>query len=611
MRPNWVRVVNVCENWGANLLKSLSQRDVCAADRSRASSRRAIALIGVAGALFMSGSAQAQVKSWFEFKNPVSTIQEPQAITGPANVQAPVFSPNAPVVAAFEGISQYQTASLGRSFIPPDTMGAVGTTQFATILNGAFAVYDKTSGAQLSLTTDNAFWQAAGGVATGGDPRLMFNANANRWVAVGFGESSNSTIKNLQIAVSNTDDALGGWKSTSFEAYSGAGLFRPIADYPTLAMDTNALYIGTNNFAGGTAGAAQTWRGTTLNVIPLADIMSASGPSASNVTQFQSYNNTPGQTNSYNGFAIQGVNSNEITSTGNIVTVSATDYGIQRYDITNAGTASAARTAAVDIALNSYTGLCGGTNCAARQPGEAGTGSAATGLRNIDALDDRISSSAYEVNGRIYTLHTIMEAGSDFTQVRYYVLDSVTNAILDQGNIGGGGFDYYQGSLAVNADGKVVIAYNRSGGIAKGQDGRISIMARTFSTDANGNLVQEGDEILIKQSLTGGYLNGNTEASGSPAGRQRWGDYSQVTLDPTNSDKFWVIGEFAREANTLANHPDGTGSGFSRWGTFISAVSWNNNAGVAVPEPQSWALMILGLGAVGYAMRRRRQLALA
>jgi hypothetical protein len=31
----------------------------------------------------------------------------------------------------------------------------------------------------------------------------------------------------------------------------------------------------------------------------------------------------------------------------------------------------------------------------------------------------------------------------------------------------------------------------------------------------------------------------------------------------------------------------------------------------AVPEPASWALMLLGFGAIGAAMRRRRGLALA
>lgn len=557
-------------------------------------------------AMVAASSAQGQVKSWFEFKNPNKTIQEDPFIAGPDLASAPISAPSTGLVLGFEGISQYQNAANGRNFIPPDTMGAVGTTQFVELLNGGFAVYSKATGAQLQYMTDTAFWAAAGGQQTNGDPRIMFNANMNRWVALSFGAATGaSTIPNLQLAVSDTDNALGGWNSTVFTAYNGAGLFRPIADYPTMAMDANALYIGTNNFAGSTAAGGQSWRGTTLNVIPLADIFASGGPSTANLKQFNNYYNTPGQTTSFAGFAIQGVNSNEASTTGNIFTVSATGYAVQRYDILNAGTAGASMTAVQDLAAGSYTGLCGGTNCAARQPGQPGTGSAASGLRNIDALDDRISSSVFEVNGRIYAVQTVMKAGNDHTQVRYYVIESATNKILDMGEIGDTTYDYYQGSLAVNAKGQVVISYNRSGGVDTGTDGRISIYAQAFETTYNGKLVPKGGALMLKQSLTGGYLNGNTEASGSPSGRQRWGDYSSTTLDPVDGNRFWVLGMFAREANTPANgYPSGNGA--SRWGTFIAGLSFAELAGI--PEPGTWMTMLMGFGMVGGIMRRRERL---
>ena len=552
-------------------------------------------------ALLVASSAQSQVKSWFEFKNPTPTIREDPLMPGPDLASAPVSNAATGLALGFEGISQFQAAAFGRGFIPPDTMGAVGTTQFVQLINGGFGVYSKATGAALLVQSDNSFWTAAGGTATRGDPRVMFNATMNRWVAIGFGADA----KDIQIAVSDTDNALGPWKSTTFAGYNPSNLFRPIADYPTLAMDGNAIYIGTNNFAGATPTAGQSFRGTTLNVIPLSSLFTVGGPTATGLKQFNNFFNTPGESNSFAGFAIQGVNSNEASSTGNVFATSATDYAVQRYDVLNAGTAGASLTAVQTLADGSYTGLCGGSNCAGRQPGQAGTGSAAAGLRNIDTLDDRISSSVFEVNGRIYAVQTVMEAGNDHTQVRYYVIDSATNAILDQGQIGDNTFDYYQGSLAVNANGQVVISYNRSGGIATGTDGRISIFAQAFATKSNGTLVKRGDALLLKQSLTGGYLNGNTEASGTPGGRQRWGDYSSTTLDPTNQGLFWVIGQFAREANTPANgYP--LGSGFSRWGTYIAALSYRELAGV--PEPQSWIMMMFGFGLVGTMLRRKQGL---
>ncbi|GAO40170.1 hypothetical protein SCH01S_45_00130 [Sphingomonas changbaiensis NBRC 104936] len=555
---------------------------------------RSAALAASALLLCSAASVSAQtLKPWYqELEDDAGTFIDSNLNSGTA--AGPTFSPGAPVLLSFEGLSDYDVRQFGVGLIPPDTMGAVGPTQFVELINGGFAVYDKATGTKVQSMLDSNFWiTKAGGQATGGDPRIRFNAQMGRWIATGFGANG----KDIQIGVSDTADATGSWKSTVFEGYSQAGLFRPVADYPTLGFDNNAVYIGTNNFAASTAAGPQTFRGTTLNVIPLADVFAATGPDATNRVKFQNFFNTAGQPDSFAGFAIQGVSKNDGSSTGHIFTVSATDYGVQRYDILNAGTGADTRSAITDLATGSYTGLCGGNICPAHQP---------SGLRNIDALDDRVSSSVYEVNGKIYGLQEVMKAGTDLDQIRYYVIDSATNAILDQGEITGGGFDYFQGSLAVNSQGQVVISYNRSGGPAKGSDGKVSVMARTFKTTATGHLQQMGNELLIKQSLTDRYLNGNPEASGVPAGRQRWGDYSQVTLDPTDPDKFWLIGQFAREANTPANgHPGG--SGFSRWGTWIAEVSFLNAALAPVPEPATWAMMIAGFGMVGFAMRRSQK----
>ena len=152
------------------------------------------------------------------------------------------------------------------------------------------------------------------------------------------------------------------------------------------------------------------------------------------------------------------------------------------------------------------------------------------------------------------------------------------------------------GSIAVNSQGQVVIGYNRSGfDVATG---KISVMARTFNTALDGSLVATSGEILLKTSLVDDYHNGSV-FGGVATGRQRWGDYSQVSVDPDDIHKFWVIGEFAREYdNAAGGHPGGTGG--SRWGTYIAAVT-------AVPEPTTWAMMLAGFGVVGALGARRRR----
>lgn len=496
---------------------------------------------------------------------------------------------NTSVISSFEGTSDYDTRALGTGLIPPDTMGAVGRTQYVELLNGSFSVYNKASGMlEAPRITDSAFWTAAKGTATGGDPRVRFDSETDRWIAVGFG----ANVGNLQIAVSETANALGPWHANTFTGYAG-GSFGGIADYPTLAMSGNAVMIGTNDFTRTNNSGGAAFAGTTLNVLNKDDVFAVGGPVLTSLKQFT----TPLDFVTDNGFAIQGVNRVGGSSTATVVAASLYQFNNVTYEITNAGSAGALQT------LSQYQvgGVGFNSPVAARQPTLNGS------ARVIDALDERISSSVWENDGKIYFVTTVQALGTDHDVVRITVLDKATNTVLSQTDIGGGlddSFDYYQGSLAINSAGQIVVGYNRSGAFSTGQDGRISIFARSFNTAANGTLVSTSGEVLIKQSLVNDYHNGSPEGF-NPAGRQRWGDYSSVALDPNDAQRFWVIGQFAREFNNAGGgHPGG--SGFGRWGTYIAQIGIAGAGGGFVPEPATWAMMILGFGFVGVVIRRRR-----
>lgn len=512
-------------------------------------------------------------------------------------ISAPVMN-QGNIVLGFEGISQYDVASVRRNFIPPDDIGAAGKTQYMQFVNGGVAVYDKMTGNRTSFTSDTAFWQnVAGQVGVpNGDQRVLYNAKANRWIAISFGPDT----KDLLVAVSDSSNALGTWKSTKFEGFAPlAPGARTLADYPTLAMDNNAIYIGTNDFGAASVGGPTDFRGTTLNVIPLSSLFNKTGPTVAGNVQFKTAYDPNSNSNDFSrGFAIQGVNSNESTDgVGHIIAASINDFGLTRYDVLNAGTAGAVRTVTSSTTIGTdYT-----FNDPARQPSVA----IAANRRIIDSFGDQISSSAFETGGKIYSVHTVTENGTDRTVVRYTILDTATNAVLDEGSLGSATHDYYQGSLAVNKAGQVVISYNRSG--LNPADGNITLAARVFHTNAAGQLVAKGSEIVLRVSDTDDYHNG--ALFGLPgAGRQRWADYSSVTLDPTSFHGFWITGTFAREYNLPQfGHPGGTGG--SRWGTYIA----NLDVG-GVPEPQTWAMLIAGFGLVGAAMRvsaRRRSTVVA
>ena len=520
------------------------------------------------------------------------------AVTGSNIVEPSLAVINAPssakisLVRGFEGTSDYDSRALGAALIPPDTMGAVGTTQYVQLINGSFSVYDKATGALAApRISDSAFWTSIGGGATGGDPRILFDQPSNRWLAIGFDASGT----NIRIGVSTTDNALGPWKSAVVPGVSGSAFpLGGIADYPTVSISGNAVIIGTNDFATTSTGGFS-YQGTTLNVLNRADIFGAAGPDVTSLVKFETRRPFLTLEGADRGFAIQGVNSNEAGSTATVVAASAFLNDKLTYTINGAGTAGASQTS--QIYLSDVGGSTYDSVNFARQP------VVGANARIIDALDDRISASAWEVKGKIYFVSTVTPTGADNAVVRITVLDKATSTVLSETDINdpSGNFDFYQGSLAVNSRGQLVVGFNRSGSVETGQDGRISIFARSYRTLADGTLVQFGDDLLIKQSLVDEYHNGSAIGQAA-AGRQRWGDYSSVTLDPTNGQSFWITGEFAREYNTLANHPEGSGSGFARWGTYIAEVNL-----AAVPEPGSWMLMVAGFGLVGGLARRRRE----
>nr|WP_243445915.1 PEPxxWA-CTERM sorting domain-containing protein [Polymorphobacter arshaanensis] len=551
-------------------------------------------LAGALGALLASSAAHAlDAKPYFIDKSYWGpTIRPATDVSLDMNgLTAPIINSASPVFIQWEGISQYDGARFARNFIPPDTIGAVGMTQYFEATNGAYAIYNKSTGALQSMVSDVAWWASVGKTGANGDTRVMYNADAKRWIVMSFAAS----VANLQIAISDTDDAMGGWKTTQFTGFAGG-----TADYPTLALDKNAVYIGTNNF-----NASGNFRGTTLNVIPIDSLFNNSTPTVTNMKQFTT---AYPATTIDKGFAQQGVNSSSAGSTGHVVAASLFWEDNVAFDV-NGLTSSDATGATVPAGDATYLNMDPFVFAGnARQPNPLPAPIGSIYARTVTTGDERISSSAYEVGGRIYMVNTVNSDGDglDYAQVRYTIIDANTKAIIDQGNIGDATHDYWEGAIAVNALGQVVITYNRSGsettdangdGLA---DGNISVMAQVFKTSAAGKLVKVGSEMLLKVSPTSTYHNGSVDGA-PPAGRQRWGDYAQVSVDPGTNHGFYLIGEFAREPNNAANgHPGGTGG--TRWGTWIAGL----NVG-SVPEPASWAMMITGFGFIGGAMRRQRK----
>jgi hypothetical protein len=127
---------------------------------------------------------------------------------------------------------------------PPDTNGEVGATQYVQIVNEGFQVFNKSTGASMlgpvGITT---IWSGFSGpceTAGDGDPVVLYDQLANRWLVSQFAGASVPTDE--CIAVSTTSDATGSWNRYGF--HLGSNFF----DYPHLGVWPDAYYMSMNVF---------------------------------------------------------------------------------------------------------------------------------------------------------------------------------------------------------------------------------------------------------------------------------------------------------------------------------------------------------------------------
>ena len=476
------------------------------------------------------------------------------------------------IVANFAGLNNNQTAAVGSGiFAPPDTDGAIGINHFVEFINGGYQVYNRTGGAVGPVITDSQFWLNAGISSTLvnqslSDTRIKFDVQSQRWFAAEItiqGAGACCQNNSVLLAVSKTADPTAGWAATSFNV-AGSGRFN---DYPTLGVDANGVYIGTNDFnAAGTA-----FVGVTVTSIPKASLLTLV-PTVTGLSTFVQNSGTPTL-----GTTPQVVTNDGTGYTGaKIIANSSTAFNkIELTNINNtAGPgATLGATATITTAFDGNT-----TNV--RQP---------DGSRLIDGLDNRFSGTVYQVGNLIYAANAINNGntgnanGPGSNSIHWLVLDATANAVLQEGLITDGTRDLWQPSIAANAFGDVVIGYNKAG-----TDLNISSFAAVGHT--SGGLLTFEAPLLLKAGTVNNYRN---FTAGSTT-QQRWGDYSATMVDPTDPFTFWTIQELPFATTT--------------WGTWISAINVRV-AAPAVPEPSSWALMITGFGLAGMSLRRRKQVA--
>lgn len=428
-------------------------------------------------------------------------------------------------------------------FIPPDTMGTVGDSHIVELINGAYSVYNKSTGSLITRTTLDSFWTSAGVTPTSFsfDPRVIYDKFTDRYFAVAVDNAG--AANNFLVAVSNSSDPTAGW--TGFKIDSDTNNDR-WADFPTLGLSSDGLYVAANMFGVSTAATR-----TGIMVIPKADLLAVT-PTVANRTMFQDIDATT------TGFSLQPVFDQ---SNGSVPHTILSAYGTTAFKTSTIVGPITAPTLSTAGGFITVAGL-----------GAAGTADQPGPKANINTGDRRFSGNAILRSGSIWSVQTVDNGGR--AAIRWTEIDEATNTILQTGLIADPDLSFYFPSIAVT-NSRVVIGFSGSSATQF-----VSAYAIAGSTLSGVTTFASAPTLLYAGVDDYQLLDGS--------GRNRWGDYSATMVDPSDPNTFWTFQEYV--------------SADDEWSIRVVQLTF-----AAIPEPSTFAALAIGTGAIFFVGRRRKQ----
>ncbi len=389
-------------------------------------------------------------------------------------------------------------------FIPPDTHGAVGPSHIVELINGSYAVFNKSDGVELDRSSLNQFWTDSGVAPNGAfDPRVVYDRSVSRFYAAAVNNARNDN--QFLFAISATSNPLDGWIGFALDTDSDNG--QRWADFPQLSFDDNSIHIGVNMFdiPGGSSFATTR---TTL-VISKADLLDAF-PDISDRTLIEDHENTT-------GFSAQGVVYNPDT-TGGLPSIFFSQFNSNTVRLSTLSGPPTAASFSVFVDLN----------LAASDPPNADQPDASK--QDIDTGNSRFSSQVVWRNGSYWAVQGV-ESGGDAT-IRFLEVSSAGSVVQNMTFGTSGDLDLYYPSIAVNNAEDVVIGFSYSSSSAQPSAGYFT------GTTAAGVTTFQTNPFNASAFGNAGYerLDSN--------GRNRWGDYSHTVVDPSDDSTFWTFQEY-------------------------------------------------------------------
>jgi hypothetical protein len=405
------------------------------------------------------------------------------------------------------------------SFIPPDPDIAVGPSHIMGVDNVSFRIWDRDGNVLKTIDSYDWFATTAPLVSrnnTPFDPQVIYDHFAERWVMTW--DHQPDTLSHVLLSVSDDSDPLGTWYNWSLPArLVGDSLTDTWADYPQLGFDSDALYITSNNFKLFESGFGH----VQVRIVPKAQLYQSTGGSIT-YTDFWNLRDPDNLTTLI--FSIQAAQ--QFEDAGKQFLLSLSRFSPQTYytlwtitDPVTSPSISAVNVPVVEYSRQQFADQLGGSTTL------------------ISAGGDRFENQPVFRDSSLWSVHSV--ASGQHSSVRYVRMNPFLQTVLEDVAVGQTGFWHMWPALMVDSSRSVVVTYSRSS------------LSEYVGAHVSGR--KDGDPPGLSPSvaLKPGEAN-YVKTFGS--GRNRWGDYMGIAMDPTDPFAIWVHTEYAASpANTWGN----------------------------------------------------------
>jgi hypothetical protein len=458
--------------------------------------------------------------------HPVKLIRPPRAVPkkwkdplAAAGLAAAAVAPQVGTTAglSFDGVG-VGLAGFSPNGVPPDPNGAVGATQYVQWVNTSFAVFNKSTGALVyGPAAGNTLWQGFGGACettNSGDPVVMYDKAADRWVMTQFSINQGAGQFYQCVAVSTTSDATGPYRRFAYN-------FSGFNDYPKGGVWPDGYYLTFNMFnAAGTA-----FVGARVCALDRNAMITPSG--------------TPGPiqcfqlSTTYGGLLPSDLDGATPPPSGSpnymVAFDDVNDNGLNlwKFHVDWNDSANSTLVGPTKITTAAFSPACGGGTCIA-QPSTT---------RTLDSLADRLMFRlAYRNFGSYESLvvnHSVT-ASPSASGVRWYELRDPggTPSIFQSGTFSPDATARWMGSIAQDHDGNMLLGYS------------VSSSSVRPGVRYTGRLVDDAPGTMQAETTL-------TDGIGSQTTYSRWGDYSAMTIDPVDDCTFWYTNEYLKSTGVF------------------------------------------------------------